>query len=122
MKDEEDGGAGAFFPSSFILPPSSFANAHSNTFRQLLLVQTAPPCSPTNDLIAAELFMYVMGTMVWPGQASWSCAQQSRVWSRLAMSAIEQPAPRSGRITRTDSSVRMSALSAMKWTPQKMTY
>ena len=38
------------------------------------------------------------------------------------MSAIEQPAPRSGRITRTDSSVRMSALSAMKWTPQKTTY
>ena len=38
------------------------------------------------------------------------------------MSAIEQPAPRSGRITRTFSSVRMSALSAMKCTPQKTTY
>ena len=38
------------------------------------------------------------------------------------MSAIEQPAPRSGRITLHDSAVRMSADSAMKCTPQKMTY
>jgi hypothetical protein len=36
------------------------------------------------------------------------------------MSAIEQPAERSGRITRTFSSVRMSAVSAMKCTPQKI--
>ena len=33
------------------------ANAHSSTFRQFELVQTAPPCSPTNALIAAELFI-----------------------------------------------------------------
>ena len=36
---------------------SPLFNAHSRTLRQLLLVQTAPPCSPTNALIAAELFM-----------------------------------------------------------------
>ena len=39
-----------------------------------------------------------------------------------AMSAIEQPAARSGSTTRCASPVRMSALSAMKWTPQKTTY
>ena len=39
------------------------ARAHSSTSRQLLLVQTAPPCSPTKALMAAELFMYVMGTI-----------------------------------------------------------
>src|SRR3954465_13445995 len=105
MKDEEDGGAGAFFPSSFILPPSSFANAHSNTLRQLLLVHTAPPCSPTNDLIAAEGFMYVMGTIVWSAQTSVSWDQASSVCSRFAMSAMEHPAPRSGRITLTLSGV-----------------
>ena len=36
------------------------------------------------------------------------------------MSAIEQPAARSGRITCWCGAARMSALSAMKWTPQKM--
>ncbi len=35
------------------------------------------------------------------------------------MSAIEQPAARSGRITFCAGEVRMSADSAMKWTPQK---
>ncbi len=35
------------------------------------------------------------------------------------MSAIEQPAARSGRITCWESAVRMSADSAMKCTPQK---
>ncbi len=39
-----------------------------------------------------------------------------------AMSAIEQPAARSGRITFWWSAPRMSALSAMKWTPQNTTY
>ena len=52
MKDEVE------VRSSFILPPSSFfPSAHSRTFLQLLLVQTAPPCSPTKALIAALLFM-----------------------------------------------------------------
>ena len=35
------------------------------------------------------------------------------------MSAIEQPAARSGRTTFWCGARRMSALSAMKWTPQK---
>ena len=34
------------------------------------------------------------------------------------MSAIEQPAARFGRITRWCSAESMSAVSAMKWTPQ----
>jgi hypothetical protein len=38
------------------------------------------------------------------------------------MSAIEQPAPKSGKTTVTSPGVRMSALSAMKCTPQKTTY
>src|SRR6185369_11847483 len=62
-----------------------FASAHSRTFRQFELVQTAPPCSPTNALIAALLFMYVIGTIVCPGQVSWSWAHASSVWSRFAM-------------------------------------
>ena len=38
------------------------------------------------------------------------------------MSAIEQPAARSGRITAWSGPVRMSADSAMKCTPQNTTY
>ena len=41
--------------------------------------------------------------------------------SMSAMSAIEQPALRSGRMTCWWGPVRMSADSAMKWTPQKTT-
>ena len=37
------------------------------------------------------------------------------------MSAMEQPALRSGRITCCSGEVRMSADSAMKWTPQNTT-
>ena len=48
-----------------------------------------------------------------------SSSQASSTWSRLAMSAIEQPALRSGRITRWWSPVSTSADSAMKCTPQK---
>ena len=51
--------------------------------------------------------------------ASVSTAQHSSTWSKLAMSAIEQPAARSGRITACSGPVRMSADSAMKCTPQK---
>ena len=38
------------------------------------------------------------------------------------MSAMEQPALRSGRMTCWPGRARMSALSAMKWTPQKTMY
>ncbi len=51
-----------------------------------------------------------------------SASQASSTWSMSAMSAIEQPALRSGRITCWWSPVRMSADSAMKWTPQKTMY
>src|SRR6218665_1678914 len=37
------------------------SNAHSSTVRAFDEVQTMPPCSPTNDLRAAEEFMYVTG-------------------------------------------------------------
>ena len=68
--------------------------------------------------MAAELFMYVIGTSrsrsTMPDRAS----QASSTSSMSAMSAIEQPAFRSGRITVWWSAVRMSADSAMKCTPQ----
>ena len=50
-----------------------------------------------------------------------SVSQASSTESMSAMSAIEQPALRSGRITCWWAPVRMSADSAMKWTPQKTT-
>ncbi len=48
-------------------------------------------------------------------------SQASSTESMSAMSAIEQPALRSGRITCWWGPVRMSADSAMKWTPQNTT-
>jgi hypothetical protein len=39
-------------------PPS----AHSRTARAFVDVHTAPPWRPTKALMAAELFMYVIGT------------------------------------------------------------
>ena len=52
--------------------------------------------------------------------ASARSSQASSTWWIAAMSAIEHPAARSGRITVCSSLVRMSADSAMKCTPQKM--
>ena len=46
-------------------------------------------------------------------------SQASSTWSMSAMSAMEQPALRSGRITCWWGAVSTSADSAMKWTPQK---
>ncbi len=46
------------------------------------------------------------------------CSQAVSTWPSTAMSAIEQPAARSGSTTRCAAPVRMSALSAMKCTPQ----
>ena len=51
--------------------------------------------------------------------ASTSTSHASSTWLIAAMSAIEQPAARSGSTTCWVSAVRMSALSAMKCTPQK---
>ena len=55
------------------------------------------------------------------GTHSWRISQASSTWAQVAMSAMEQPAARSGRTTCWWSPVRMSADSAMKWTPQKTT-
>src|SRR5436190_1590528 len=82
-------------------------------------VQTVPPLRPVNDLIAADEFMYVTGIVESATPASVSASQQSSTWSKLAMSAIEQPAARSGSTTCWCGAVRMSADSAMKCTPQK---
>ncbi len=56
----------------------------------------------------------IRSTSVTPASSS----QASSTWSMSAMSAIEQPALRSGRITRWWSPVSTSADSAMKCTPQ----
>ena len=58
------------------------------------------------------------GTMSSPTAAVTSSHARS-TWSISAMSAMVQPAFRSGRKTVWCSSERMSADSAMKWTPQK---
>jgi hypothetical protein len=77
-------------------------------------------------LIAAVEFTYVMGIIrpLHPRSASaaWRTSHASTVSSYEAISAIEHPAERSGRITSTESGVSMSAVSAMKWTPQKTTH
>ncbi len=54
--------------------------------------------------------------------ASTSASHVSSTWASRAMSAIEQPAARSGSTTFCSGAVRMSADSAMKWTPQKTMY
>ena len=59
------------------------------------------------------------GTVCSAMPASVRTSQQSSTWKSRAMSAIEQPAARSGSSTRWFSPVRMSADSAMKCTPQK---
>ncbi len=85
-------------------------------------VHTVPPCRPVNALIAAVEFMYVTGTVRSATPASASTSQASSTCAMSAMSAIEQPAWRSGSTTAWPSWVRTSADSAMKCTPQKMTY
>ena len=85
-------------------------------------MQTVPRCRPVKPLIAADEFMYVTGTVDPATPASSRISQASSTWSNVAMSAIEQPAARSGSTTCCASEVRMSALSAMKCTPQNTTY
>ncbi len=63
-----------------------------------------------------------MGTVRSATPACSSAAQASSTWLIAAMSAIEQPAARSGSTTCWASEVRMSADSAMKCTPQKTMY
>jgi len=61
----------------------------------------------------------VIGTMSSATPASVSASHASSTWASAAMSAMEHPAARSGRITCCSGPVRMSADSAMKCTPQK---
>ena len=93
-------------------------SAQSRTARALVDVHTAPPWRPTNALSAADEFMYVIGTTRSMSVTAASASHASSTSSMSAMSAMEQPALRSGRITCWWSAVRMSADSAMKWTPQ----
>ena len=78
---------------------SPCSKAHSSARRALDDVHTAPPLRPVNALIAAVEFMYVMGIVTSVMPASASTSQASSTWPIAAMSAIEQPAARSGRIT-----------------------
>ena len=85
-----------------------------------------PPLRPQKPLIAAEEFMYVTGMTGTRPSASGSvpktsanCSQQSSTWSIEAISAIEQPAARLGRMTDWFGFESRSAVSAMKCTPQK---
>ena len=61
----------------------------------------------------------MMGTIRLTSVTRASSSQASSTWSMSAMSAMEQPALRSGRSTCWWSPVSTSADSAMKWTPQK---
>jgi hypothetical protein len=51
-------------------------------------------------LSAADEFMYVIGMTRLVSVIPLSASQHSSTWSRSAMSAIEQPALRSGNTTR----------------------
>jgi hypothetical protein len=72
-------------------------------------------------LIAADELTYVIGTtrVFVPFVAAAIASHAATASSYCAMSAIEQPAERSGRTTLTSSGVSTSAVSAMKCTPQK---
>ena len=98
------------------------SNAQSRARLAFDEVQTTPPLRPTKPLMSAEEFMYVTGTVSAAMPRSVSVSQAASTCDSTAMSAIEQPAARSGRITFCASEVRMSALSAMKCTPQKTMY
>ena len=99
------------------------SKAHSRATSALLDVQTAPPWRPQNALMSAEEFMYVTGTTdVGDARRRPARPRRPRPGRAAAMSAIEQPAARSGRITFWWSAVRMSADSAMKCTPQNTMY
>jgi hypothetical protein len=95
------------------------SNAQVSTARAFDEVHTAPPWRPTKAFRAAEEFMYVTGTTRSMSVTVARDSHASSTASMSAMSAIEHPALRSGRITCWFGAVRMSADSAMKWTPQK---
>src|SRR5699024_9660141 len=99
------------------------SNAHSNTVAALDDVHTIPPFRPQKALIAAEEFIYVTGIIsalasLETPSASVSCSQASSTCSMVAISAIEHPAAKFGRMTDWSAVDKMSAVSAMKCTPQ----
>src|SRR4029078_3989730 len=100
-----------------------FSNPHLKALGAFDEVQTTPLRSPQKALIAAVEVIYVMGVTPAPASlvrpALTRCSQQSSTWPISAISAIEQPALRSGRIVTCPGRLRTSALSAMKCTPQK---
>ena len=97
------------------------SSAQSNALSALDDVHTRPPFLPQWALIAAAEFIYVIGITrsVVPRTDS-SSSQQSKRSVGFAMSAIEHPAAIFGSNTFWSGDVRMSAVSAIKWTPQKM--
>src|SRR5262249_61545799 len=104
----------------------AFAHAHLKPPTALEEVQTTPPRSPQKALIAAVEFIYVIGVTPLPSSsvmpARTRFSQQSSTWVISAMSAMEHPAFRSGRIVACPGRERMSALSAIKCTPQNTMY
>ena len=84
-----------------------------------LLVQTIPPWRPQKALRSAVELMYVTGVTSSTSISSARSDHAASTASRSAMSAMLQPADMSGRYTDPSSRERTSAVSAMKWTPQK---
>ena len=78
-----------------------------------------PPCSPQKAFKSAAELMYVTGVIVSSGfKTSDSSCHERSTFERFAMSAIEQPADRSGSMAVCSGLDRISATSAIKWTPQ----
>ena len=96
------------------------SKAHSNAVWAFEEVQIVPPWRPVKALMAAELFMYDTGTVV-VGDAG-VLKRLPGLRDLLERSPYRPSSSRlPGRAARRPawSEVRMSALSAMKWTPQK---
>jgi hypothetical protein len=105
-----------------LVAPAPVVKAHSSTARALVEVHTAPPCS-ADERLQRRRGVHV-GDRHDPLDVDDLAERLPGLLdlSMSAMSAIEQPALRSGRITCWWSPVRMSADSAMKCTPQNTMY
>src|SRR5438132_10947184 len=75
------------------------SKAHFITAEAFELVQTEPPYSPVNDLIAAVEFMYVTGIILFVSVTPRSSFQHASTCPISAISAIDQPALKSGHTT-----------------------
>src|SRR5205814_511315 len=65
----------------------------------LELVQSGPQCWRVKELMAAVEFIYVTGMTLRESRREESSLQQASTWPMSAMSAMEQPAFRSGKMT-----------------------